>query len=102
MELKLYVECVTFALCSLTVAECWYVSHDVERGSVKTISQMMVNKIDRPNTTPTVRAICKLAVYFSVFRPFSYPGCQRSSRSPAVRNVRVSSADRRETSGSGS
>ena len=33
--------------------------------------QMMVNKIDRPNTTPTVRAICKLAVYFSVFRPFS-------------------------------
>ena len=71
MELKLYVECVTFALCSLTVAECWYVSHDVERGSVKTISQMMVNKIDRPNTTPTVRAICKLAVYFSVFRPFS-------------------------------
>ena len=32
---------------------------------------MMVNKIDRPNTTPTVRAICKLAVYFSVFRPFS-------------------------------
>ena len=32
---------------------------------------MMVNKIDRPNTTPTVRAICKFAVYFSVFRPFS-------------------------------
>ena len=31
-----------------------------------------------------------------------YPGCQRSSRSPAARNVRVSSADRRETSGSGS
>ena len=31
----------------------------------------MVNKIDRPNTTPTVRAICKFAVYFSVFRPFS-------------------------------
>ena len=24
-----------------------------------------------------------------------YPGCQRSSRSPAARNVRVSSADRR-------
>ena len=31
----------------------------------------MVNKIDRPNTTPTVRAICKFAVYSSVFRPFS-------------------------------
>ena len=29
------------------------------------------NKIDRPNTTPTVRAICMFAVYFSVFRPFS-------------------------------
>ena len=54
MEVKLYVEWVTFALCSLTLVECWYVSHDVERGSVKTISQMMVNKIDRPNTTPTV------------------------------------------------
>ena len=29
-----------------------------------------VNKIDRPNMTPTVRAICTFAVYFSVFRPF--------------------------------
>ena len=29
-----------------------------------------VNKIDRPNTTPMVRAICTFAVYFSVFRPF--------------------------------
>ena len=29
-----------------------------------------VNKTDRPNTTPTVRAICTFAVYFSVFRPF--------------------------------
>ena len=29
-----------------------------------------VNKIDRPNTTPTVRAICTFAVYFLVFRPF--------------------------------
>ena len=28
---------------------------------------LMVNKIDRPNTTPTVRGICKFAVYFSVF-----------------------------------
>ena len=33
-------------------------------------SPMMVNKIDRPNTTPTVRAIGTFAVYFSVFRPF--------------------------------
>ena len=33
---------------------------------------------------------------------FIYPGCQRSSRSPAARNVGVSSADRRETSGLGS
>ena len=29
-----------------------------------------VNKIDRPNTTPTVRVICTFAVYFSVFQPF--------------------------------
>ena len=29
-----------------------------------------VNKIDRPNKTPTIRAICTFAVYFSVFRPF--------------------------------
>ena len=29
-----------------------------------------VNKKDSPNTTPTVRAICTFAVYFSVFRPF--------------------------------
>ena len=32
--------------------------------------KMMVNKIGRPNTTPTVRGICTFAVYFSVFRPF--------------------------------
>ena len=29
-----------------------------------------VNKTDRPNTTPMVRAIYTFAVYFSVFRPF--------------------------------
>ena len=29
-----------------------------------------VNKTDRPNTTPTVRAISTFAVYFLVFRPF--------------------------------
>ena len=28
---------------------------------------LMVNEIDRPNTTPTVRGICKFAVYFSAF-----------------------------------
>ena len=31
-----------------------------------------VNKTDRPNTTPTVRAICTFALYFSVFRPFCH------------------------------
>ena len=31
---------------------------------------LAVNKIDRPNTTPTVRVICTFAVYFLVFRPF--------------------------------
>ena len=35
-------------------------------------------------------------------QPICYPGCQRSSRSPAARSVRASSACRRETSGSGS
>ena len=29
-----------------------------------------VNKIDRPNMTPTVRAICTFAIYFLVFRSF--------------------------------
>ena len=28
---------------------------------------MVVNKIDRPNTTPTVHDICTFAIYFSVF-----------------------------------
>ena len=31
---------------------------------------LVVNKIDRPNTTRTVRGICRFAVYFLVFRPF--------------------------------
>ena len=31
---------------------------------------LVVNKIDRPNTTPTVRGICRFAVYSLVFRPF--------------------------------
>ena len=30
----------------------------------------VVNKIGRPNTTRTVRGICRFAVYFLVFRPF--------------------------------
>ena len=39
MELMLYVEYVIFALCSLTLVECWYVWHDVERGLyIKNIS----------------------------------------------------------------
>ena len=33
------------------------------------LQSMKVNKIDRPNTTPTVRDICTIAIYFSVFRP---------------------------------
>ena len=32
--------------------------------------KMMVNKIDRPNTTPTVRGICTFAVYFRFFDLF--------------------------------
>ena len=31
---------------------------------------LVVNKIDRPNTTRTVRGICRFDVYFLVFRPF--------------------------------
>ena len=31
---------------------------------------VVVNKIDRPNTTPTVRGICRFAVYFLVFTTF--------------------------------
>ena len=34
------------------------------------LQSMKVNKIDRPNTTPTVRGICTLAIYFSVFWSF--------------------------------
>ena len=49
-------------------AQSRYVLHDVERGSKQYRND--VNKKDRPNTTPTVRAICTFAVYFSVFRPF--------------------------------
>ena len=32
--------------------------------------RIVVNKTDRPNATPTVRAICTFAVYFLVFQPF--------------------------------
>ena len=34
------------------------------------LQSMKVNKIDRPNTSPTVRGICTFAVYFSVLLPF--------------------------------
>ena len=61
MELMLYVECVTVALCSLTLV-LTYVSHD---GALSKQYRNDVNKIDRPNTTPTVRAMCTFAVYFS-------------------------------------
>ena len=34
------------------------------------LQSMKVNKIDRPNTTPTVRGICTILQFiFSVFRP---------------------------------
>ena len=33
---------------------------------------MMVNKIDRPSTTPTVRGICAFAIYFVLSRSLSY------------------------------
>ena len=51
------------------------IKEDFKKGANRTKrlrgnSAMMVNKIDRPNTTPTVRAIGTFAVYFSVFRPF--------------------------------
>ena len=40
-------------------------------GSLQVVSFVSdVNKTDRPNTTPTVLAICTFAVYFSVFQPF--------------------------------
>ena len=37
---------------------------------IRSNSRAVVNKKDRPNTTPMVRAICTFAVCFSVFRPF--------------------------------
>ena len=54
--------------------------------------------------TPSAFAIFRMASSVELYALFGipYPGCQRSSRSPAARNVRVSSADRRETSGLGS
>ena len=38
--------------------------------TVNTRHVVVVNKIDRPNKTLTVRGICRFAVYFLVFRPF--------------------------------
>ena len=48
------------------------IKEDFKKGANRTKrlrrnSAVMVNKIDRPNTTPTVRAIGTFAVYFSVF-----------------------------------
>ena len=48
MELMLYVECVIFALCSLTSLECWYVSHDVERTGPVHINISVQKEVDRP------------------------------------------------------
>ena len=42
------------------------------------VQRSMKLKIDRPNTTPTVPAICEFDVYFSVFQPFlSLHSCLR-------------------------
>ena len=63
MELLLYVEYVTFALCSLTLAECWYVLHDVERGlffKIISVCKMGLTGL----TTPTVHGICTFAISF--------------------------------------
>ena len=51
------------------------IKEDFKKGANRTKrlrrnSAVTVNKIDRPNTTPTVRVIGTFAVYFSVFRPF--------------------------------
>ena len=62
MELMRYIECVIFALSSLTLAECWYVSHDVERGLCLKIISVCKRGLTG-HTTPTVRAICKFAVF---------------------------------------
>ena len=61
MELMLYVEYVTFALCSLTLVECSRMSRTMLNGALSEQYRNDVNKIDRPNTTPTVRAICTFA-----------------------------------------
>ena len=47
-----------------------YVRLHLQLHGYKKENGYVVNKIDRPNMTPTVRAICAFAVYFSVFRPF--------------------------------
>ena len=57
----LYVEYVTFALCSLTLVECSRMSRTMLNGALSEQYRNDVNKIDRPNTTPTVRAICTFA-----------------------------------------
>ena len=36
-------------------------------GVPRLLAALVVNKIDRPNTTPTARSICTFAVNFSVF-----------------------------------
>ena len=65
MELTRYIEYIIFALSSLTLAECWYVSHNVERGLCLKIISVCKRGLTG-HTTPTVRGICKFAVFFSV------------------------------------
>ena len=78
----LYVKCVTFALCSLTLVECSCMSHTMQNGALSKQYRNDVNKIDRPNTTPTVRATCTFAstrlwFYYIITKidpPFQNPG----------------------------
>ena len=64
-----YFECVIFTSSSLTLVECMYVSHDVERGlCIKNISMCKMGLTGL--TTPTVHGICTFAIFFSVSQPF--------------------------------
>ena len=64
----LHVEHVSFALCSLTLVECWYVSHDLEWGlSMKIIS---VKCGWQAYTTSTICGILPFS-----FRSLDRPSC---------------------------
>ena len=50
---------------------------------------MMVNKIDRPNTTPTVSGICTFAVYFVLSRFFKLFTTRVSFRATPARALEI-------------